>query len=87
MDGIDSSRPRIDIFLHHPQVGQPIAFCGLLHWAFGPRNFMKNSRNPGGTDDRGMSSVTLPWWDKPRRTMIEVVFRPCPAPPLSAKLF
>jgi len=22
-------------------VGQAIAFCGLLGWAFGPRNFMK----------------------------------------------
>jgi hypothetical protein len=24
-------------------VGQVIGFCRLLGWAFGPRNFMKNS--------------------------------------------
>jgi hypothetical protein len=26
-------------------VGQTIAFCGLLGWAFGPRNFMKNCQS------------------------------------------
>jgi len=26
-------------------VGQAIALCGLLGWACGPRNFMKNSQS------------------------------------------
>jgi hypothetical protein len=26
-------------------VGQAIVFCGLLGWACGPRNFMKNSQS------------------------------------------
>jgi hypothetical protein len=28
-------------------VGQAIVFCGLLGWAFGPRNLMKNLIGPG----------------------------------------
>jgi hypothetical protein len=33
------------------KVGQTIVLCGLLGWAFGPRNFMKNSGKPGGFPD------------------------------------
>jgi hypothetical protein len=29
------------------EVGQAIVLCGLLGWAFGPRNFMKIQRRPG----------------------------------------
>jgi hypothetical protein len=40
------------------QVGQTIVFRGLLGWACGPRNFMKNSGKPRGFPDvRGGFSI------------------------------
>lgn len=37
--------------LAREQVGQTVASPGLLGWAFGPRNLMKNSVRPGRFHD------------------------------------
>jgi hypothetical protein len=44
------------------KVGQTIVFRGLLGWAFGPRNFMKNSGKPRGFPDvrSGFSTLSCP---------------------------
>jgi hypothetical protein len=49
-------------------VGQPIAFCRLFEWAFGPRNPMKNwdhGRRGSGkvvlTVEKSRSFVCLTW--------------------------
>ena len=46
--------------------GQTIVFCGLLGWAFGPRNFMKNllwQAEPPASS--GFQVVLRPCWDGP----------------------
>jgi hypothetical protein len=62
---------RLFEFVHFVEkVGQTIDLCGLLGWAFGPRNFMKNSGKPRGFPDvRGGLSTLLGWAFGPRNFM------------------
>ncbi|MGA9624869.1 MAG: hypothetical protein WBQ65_10385, partial [Bryobacteraceae bacterium] len=55
-----SARNSFSSFDAAGKVGQAIAFCGLLGWAFGPRNFMKNWHpGRGGSGEVGLAVKKL----------------------------
>jgi hypothetical protein len=45
-DELQQSSLPLEFLQFVEKVGQTIVFRGLLGWAFGPRNFMKNSGKP-----------------------------------------
>src|ERR1022692_1850913 len=58
------------------QVGQTIAFCRLLGWAFGPRNFMKNAGRRGAGTRACRAGTRAGAWRLASAIYSQRVFRP-----------